>query len=154
MKKIICLLCSCTLLAGCADVKKSAPTEGRIAVRTTVADEIEKSQGPVLLDRSQNRLNWSQNNGNAKNLMPHGQVKPNASLKWNRSVGKGISTDYLYLPSPVIQNGVIYALDAAFKMSAVQEKDGKINDIMTIFTQNKEKNPSFRLKINKNAKNT
>ena len=126
MKKIICLLCSCTLLAGCADVKKSAPTEGRIAVRSTVNTDIEKATNSVKLGVTDSRLNWAQNNANAKNLMPHGHIKPNASLKWNRSVGKGISNTYLHLPSPIIQNGVIYALDASFKMSAVQETDGKI----------------------------
>ncbi len=126
MKKLCYLLCITLLLAGCADNKKTAPTEGRIAVHSEAGNQVEKTQIPVKTGVAHADINWMQASGNAQNLIPHGKIKENANEIWSNNIGAGLSGKYFVLPEPIIVNDTIYALDGAFRLSAVNEDTGKI----------------------------
>ncbi len=125
MKKLCYLLCIALLLNGCANNKKVAPTEGRIAIHTGIGNQIEQAQTSVKTETPLQNVNWIQASGNAQNLMPHGQLKSNATKIWSRNIGAGLSGKYFVLPEPIIVDGIIYALDGAFRLSAVDETTGK-----------------------------
>ncbi len=125
MKKLCYLLCIAVLLVGCENSKKTAPLEGRIAVHFNISHRIEKSETTVQTDTTVTNVKWMQASGNAQNLMPHGQIRDNAEESWSRNIGKGLSDKYFALPEPIIVNGIIYALDGAFNLSAVDETSGK-----------------------------
>ena len=126
MKKLLSVFVICALLAACADSKRPVPPGERLAVKNTAAAEVQKATTNIQVGQTVSDFNWSQNNGNAKNLMPHGQLSDSPQLVWKRSIGKGISDDNLLLPEPVFHDGVIYALDSTFRLSAVRAKDGKL----------------------------
>ncbi|MBQ6854779.1 MAG: PQQ-binding-like beta-propeller repeat protein [Alphaproteobacteria bacterium] len=126
MKRLICCVCAGLLLSGCADTKKTAPKDGRIAVKSVAVYSVEKTQTKIIPNTPQSQFNWGQNNGNAQNLMPHGKIGQDVSSSWIRSVGKGISDDFLILPEPIIFNNIIYALDSRFQLSAVNENNGEL----------------------------
>lgn len=124
MKKVLSLLMVCTVLTACGISKRPVPPGERIAVKNTAAESIEKSQSAIRLNDTAADFDWSQNNGNARNLMPHGELGSVPEKVWERSVGEGITDDYLLLPEPIVHDGVVYTLDSAFRLSAVREKDG------------------------------
>ncbi len=125
MKKICYLLCIALLVSGCADNKKVAPTEGRIAIQSGISNRIEKAQTSIQTSVPSSNIAWTQASGNAQNLMPHGKIKANAEEIWSRNIGSGLSGKYFVLPEPIIVNNTIYALDGAFRLSAVDEATGK-----------------------------
>lgn len=126
MNKLLPLMAVCVLLSACADTKPQAPKEGRIAIKNMIEAGVEKSAVTVSTSLPRSDFDWSQNNGNAQNLIPHGKMKETLESAWTRRIGKGISGDYLLLPEPIVFNGVIYALDGSFKLSAVEETSGQI----------------------------
>ncbi len=126
MKKLLSVFVICALLAACTNSKRPVPPGERLAVKNTAAAEIQKASTQVEVGKTISDFNWSQNNGNAKNLMPHGQLSDSPQVVWKQSVGKGISDDNLLLPEPVVHYGIVYALDSAFRLSAVRAKDGQL----------------------------
>lgn len=124
MKKICYVLCIACLLVGCADNKKMAPKEGRIAVQPRISSQIEKTQTAVQLKTPAAHIQWTQPSANAANRTPHGKIKSNADEVWSCNVGKGLSSNYHYLPEPIIVNNTIYTLDGAFQLTATDEKTG------------------------------
>ncbi len=126
MKKFICLLCMATLVCACAQTKKPAPKEGRIAVQTqTLGETVSKSDTKILLTKAVDIENWHQTNINAQNKLPHAQISGMQKKVWSRNVGNGISSNGLTMAHPIIANDVIYTLDSRLLLTAVQAQNGK-----------------------------
>ncbi len=126
MKKLLSVFIICALLTACTDSKRPVPPGERLAVKNTAAAEVQKTNTPLKVGQTVFDFNWSQNNGNAKNLMPHGQLSDSPQVVWKQSVGKGITDDNLLLPEPVVHYGIVYTLDSTFRLSAVRAKDGQL----------------------------
>ena len=125
MKKIGYFICVALLLTGCANDKRVAPQEGRIAVQSGVSEQITKTDSAVQTDTPSAYATWMQASGNEANLMPHGTLSETNEKIWSRNVGKGISATYLMLPEPIIVDHKVYALDGAFRLAGVDMATGK-----------------------------
>ena len=125
MKKIGYLICIALLVSSCGSQKKIAPQEGRIAIQSGVSERITKTEISVQTGTPQSNISWTQASANASNLIPHGKIQKNSQKVWSRNVGKGISKSALILPEPIIIDNTIYTLDSTFRLSAVDETNGK-----------------------------
>ncbi len=125
MRKILCLTCAVLLVAGCADNKRVAPQEGRIAVRpSTNLSAMTPVNGTVQLASPVVVAHWAQAGANAQNKVPHAAIDTNAKKIWETNIGKGLSSACLTLTEPIVVDGVVYALDADFNLSAVSLANG------------------------------
>lgn len=126
MKQFIYLLCITALLCGCAQTKKPAPKDGRIAVQTRAATEsVTKSTIKVSPDKPISVTQWQHVAGNAQNKIPHAQIGTEQKKIWQQNVGKGISSKYLSLATPLVVNGTVYTLDSQLVLTAVKVTDGE-----------------------------
>ncbi len=126
MKKLLCLTCAMLLVAGCADTKRTAPQEGRIAVRPTAAlVPLTPANGTVQMAAPTVVTDWTQAGANAQNKLPNATIDSGAQKLWKTNIGKGLTSSCLTLTEPVVANNTVYALDANFKLSAVNLADGK-----------------------------
>lgn len=127
MKKIIFLMCLGLLVAGCADDKKYAPKEGRIAVSEILDPALPKATNysEIILGEQENVTLWPQTNATGQNRIPYGKISQNPKQIWSTNIGKGLNADRWKLSEPVVANGIVYALDADFNLSAIRLSDGK-----------------------------
>ncbi len=126
MKKLLCLTCAVLLVAGCADNKRTAPQEGRIAVRPTASlSPLTPANGTVQLAAPTVVTAWTQAGANAQNKLPHATIDVGARKLWETNIGKGLTSSCLTLTEPIVVNDTVYALDADFNLSAVNLADGK-----------------------------
>ena len=126
-RSFVCILCILSLVCGCVNEKRSAPVEGRIAVSSELNPIIarSKSKNTIKLTSGQNVSLWSQSGATGQNLTPHTLASDNIKQIWATNIGEGLSSDRWTMAQPIVANGIIYALDADFKLSAVRLKDGK-----------------------------
>lgn len=127
MKKIILLICLAFLMTGCADDKKYAPREGRIAVSEILDPALPKAteQTKIELGTLQDVTLWPQTNATGQNRIPRVAVAKNLQQVWSTNIGKGLNSERWTMAEPVVSNGIVYALDADFNLSAVRLNDGK-----------------------------
>jgi len=126
MKKYLIFLLAGFILAGCAEDKKMPPNGQRIGFSSTelsVGTRIQKYN--IVLEKSQSVSNWGQNAFNASHRIPQTSLSNQLTFAWDKNIGKGITSDRLTLAEPIVYNQVIYALDAAFTLSATDLKSGK-----------------------------
>ena len=121
-KIIICLLC-CTLLSACTDDKKYAPKEGRLVVFD--ATETTQAKGMVQLDKTETTSNWTYPLLNSKNRLAHLSQFPDTKPVWKTRIGKPIASARL-LPTPLILDESIYALDNTYQLTKLEKETGKI----------------------------
>lgn len=113
-------------LHGCSATK--VPIEGtRIAVvnyeSSVKADEDAKGM-VVAPSQPEAKQDWPQAGGGPSHVMPHLSVKENPALLWTSSIGSG-SGDGRLLSSPIVNEGILYALDAAGRVTALQAGSGE-----------------------------
>lgn len=126
MKHLIYILCIATLLCSCAQTKKPAPKDGRIAVQTrATSDTINKSNIKATPDLPISVMQWAQTNANSQNKVPHAKIGTEQKKVWKLNVGEGLSSKRLTLARPIVSNGIIYTLDGHLLLTAVQVNDGK-----------------------------
>lgn len=126
MKKYLILLLAGLLLTGCADDKKRPPVGERIGFSSSelsVGTQIQKFN--IVLGKAQHIQNWGQAAFNASHRMPQTNLSDQLTLVWERNIGKGVNKDRLTLAEPIVHENVIYALDTAFTLSAIDLKSGK-----------------------------
>lgn len=131
MKHLIFAVCAMALLvSGCAQTKKGAPKEGRIAVQTKFENQVvEKSTSAVSVAQPKNIDTWNFANYNTQNKIPHLTVSTADAQQWKENVGKGISSDHIHLPSPIIHDDMIYTLDSRLKLTKTNMSGDVIWDI-------------------------
>ncbi len=127
MKKLVFFVALCLVVAGCADNKKMAPKEGRIAIRSRAVDEAElkNTSSQIHLDQGVRISEWAQAGYNAQNKIPHSDFKMIGQEVWSASIGEGVSEDCFILTEPVVVNTVIYAVDSELVVTARSLKNGK-----------------------------
>lgn len=127
MKKLAFLLCIALLIGGCADTKKHAPAEGRIAVSSMITPEVEKAPAKekISIGKPVSVSLWPQTCATGQNLNPHGTASNAPKKAWSTNIGQDLSSNRWTLGSPIVANGIVYVLDSGFNLSAVRLTDGK-----------------------------
>lgn len=126
MKQLIFVFCILALMCGCAQNKKLPPKEGRVTIQTQSANgTLKKSDSQVKPQSAQEINEWYQSLYNAQNKIPHTTVTSQNQRIWKTSAGKGISSDYITLPQPIIVKDVIYTLDARLNLQGTDASTGK-----------------------------
>ena len=130
MKYLICTVCALALLCGCTQTKKTAPQEGRIAVQTKLkTPTVQQAETVMDLTAAKNVYDWSFYLHNTQNNVPHAKVSGLNKKKWSENVGKGISSNQLSLPSPIVADNMIYTLDSRLKLTQTNSDGDIIWDI-------------------------
>lgn len=127
MKKILFFICVGLVLTGCADTKKHAPMEGRIAVSSIINPEVTKASPTekISLGKAEDVTLWPQTSATGQNQAPHANVSGMPQKLWSTNIGEDLNSKRWTLGEPVVSKGIIYALDADFNLSAVQLSNGK-----------------------------
>lgn len=126
MKYFFCAVCAIALLTGCAQTKKTAPKEGREVVQSRLLGPIvEKSTQEVKISNPELITEWALVSENAQNKISHAKISGFSKKVWEENVGKGIHSEHINLPSPIIKNDLIYTLDSRLKITET-DKNGDV----------------------------
>jgi len=113
-------------LHGCSATK--VPIEGtRIAVVNYESSvKVDEDTKGVIVAPSQpeSKQDWPQVGGGPSHVMPHLSVKENPTLLWSSSIGSGNGSGRL-LSSPIVNAGILYALDTSGRVTALQTESGE-----------------------------
>lgn len=121
------ILSSCGLSS--ADNSRDSIEGDRISVLTF---EQEISADPALanlqvtLPQPYVNENWDQPGGNVHHLMQHLSIGDMPKRLWSRDIGAGSTGRKALLSEPVIKDGVLYAIDADAKISALNAENGNV----------------------------
>ena len=126
-QSIIWCLCTLICLGGCAQEERIAPTVGRIDITTqpNIIPMNLKAQGNATLGQQQHLFSWSQSGVTGQNKIPHTMASEDLKLVWDTNIGKGLDSNHWGIAQPIADKGIVYTLDADFKLSAVNLKNGK-----------------------------
>lgn len=126
-------------LAGCSSIGETfdrwrgkgpaPPLPGeRISVlandRSLSADK-ELAAAPIVLPQPTPNSAWPQAGGYADHAMHHIKVRDTLQKAWSVDIGDGADDAERLNGSPVVADGIIYAMDAASTVSAYATADGK-----------------------------
>jgi outer membrane protein assembly factor BamB len=106
------------LMAGCS---KDAPLPGeRIPVRPPSAAVADGPRAiPISLPAATFNADWSHRNGAAQGRPSHPAIAPVPQLRWATGIGDGDAKRRRILAGPVVAGGLIFAMDASGRISAV-----------------------------------
>ncbi len=91
--------------------------------RTLSADSALASR-PILLPAPTRNASWPQAGGYANHAMHHIQVADNIQKAWSADIGDGANDEERLNSSPVIADGMVFAMDSQSQISAYNVKDG------------------------------
>ena len=116
------------LMTGCG--KEKLVLDGkRIPVLDTqevIASDYMKGDVKISLPSPQPAYRWVQSGGNARHNMGHIASNDELQETWSEKFGTGNSKrDYL-IASPVVADGIVFAIDANAVVSAYSQKDGML----------------------------
>ncbi len=125
MKKRIGLLLALSTLAAC-DATKIPITGTRIPVvnyESSVKADTDTKDITVTLPLSEMGRDWPQAGGGAEHVMPNFSVNETLSPLWTTSIGTG-NGEGRFLSSPIVTEGVVYALDTYGSVTALEALSG------------------------------
>ncbi|MBS0271832.1 MAG: PQQ-binding-like beta-propeller repeat protein [Proteobacteria bacterium] len=126
MKKKWGLGLAALALAAC-DAKKIPITGTRVSVvdyESSVKVDEDAKDTKVTLPISEIGRDWPQAGGGAAHVMPHCSLKDTLEPQWTVSIGSG-GGEGRFLSSPVVNEGVIYAMDTSGNITALQSASGE-----------------------------
>ena len=83
----------------------------------------------VVLPKPYVNENWAQPGGNMQHILHHLQISDNPKRIWRRDIGEGSGGRKVMVSEPVVKDGVLYAIDASSRISAIDADTGrKIRD--------------------------
>ncbi len=127
MKKHIAFLLAALTLVAC-DAEKIPITGTRIPVvnyESSVKVDEEAKDVSLALPLSEMGRDWAQAGGGADHAMPNFSLKESIDPLWTVSIGSG-NGEGRFLSSPIVANGVIYALDTYGNITALDASAGSI----------------------------
>ena len=138
MKTGIRVILQCVILLGLAVTMSACgssddPAEGKASVGKRIA-VMEAARKPVA-DKSLSSFgfefpepavirDWPQTGGNTSHAVGHPALAKVPERIWKTSIGTGSGGYYKLLSSPVVSDGVVYAMDARGRVSAYSAQDG------------------------------
>lgn len=79
----------------------------------------------IILPKPYVNENWAQAGGNRQHVMEHLQIADNPKKVWSRDIGEGTTGRKALVSEPVVKDGVLYAIDATAKITAINAENGK-----------------------------
>lgn len=79
----------------------------------------------VVLPKPKNNLYWPQAGGGPTHSVGHPELADNIKRVWSASVGTGNSEEEEVTTSPLVVDGVVYTVDADYRVSAFDLKTGR-----------------------------
>lgn len=101
-----------------APLEDSVAVDGQPAPVAAPDDPANQTQ-PIGLPGMVSNVDWSQRGGNALHDGPHGVLSAAPQLVWAVNVGAGNSRRNRITASPVVAGGVVFAMDALARVTAV-----------------------------------
>ena len=99
-------------------LEDSIPVEGQPAP-VAAAESPENQTRPIALPSMETNADWTQRGGNALHDGPHGSLSAAPQLLWAANIGAGSSRRNRITATPVVSGGVVYAMDALARVTAV-----------------------------------
>lgn len=127
MRTYVVLLLMGLTVAACADDRKLPPAGTRISLSAadeTTDERTPKTKTDIAIGQIQKNDSWAQSGFNAAHKMPHTALPDVLKLKWETNIGNGIDGDSLALAEPIVSDNIIYALDADFRLTALNLQTG------------------------------
>ncbi len=81
---------------------------------------------PVVLPSPTALQDWPQEGGNPTHSVGHPSLPDKIAVAWRENVGEGTSRFAQMLATPVVVNGVLYAMDSTALVTARKAKDGAV----------------------------
>lgn len=79
----------------------------------------------VVLPKPYLNENWAQPGGNMQHILHHLQISDNPKRIWRRDIGEGSGGRKVIVSEPVVKDGVLYAIDASSRISAIDADTGR-----------------------------
>ncbi|MEE2688671.1 MAG: PQQ-binding-like beta-propeller repeat protein [Pseudomonadota bacterium] len=79
----------------------------------------------IMLPAPFENADWSQAGGNAVNAMHHLKVPVELREAWEKSIGEGASDERRLVARPIVGDGLVFTMDAEFRISAFEATSGK-----------------------------
>ncbi len=118
-------LAGCETIDGWLGSKKAPLTGKREAVRGDQrALTADTGMRKIILPAPVRNAGWPQAGGNPAHMMGHLAVADGLSRAWASSIGEGGGYRRKILAQPVVENGVVFAMDSAGDVSAFTLSDG------------------------------
>ena len=96
----------------------SVPVEGQ-PVPVAAPAEPQNQSRAMALPAMTSQADWSQRGGNAAHVAPHGSLSASPQLLWATDIGAGNAKRNRITASPVVLGGVIFAMDALARVTAL-----------------------------------
>ena len=94
----------------------------------SLSDELEVGSnltpGEILLPQAYTNADWSQPGGNPAHAMGVTAARDNIARAWKTGIGKGSNKKGRIVATPVVANGVVYAMNAQNTVTAVDAASG------------------------------
>ena len=94
----------------------------------SLSDELEVGSnltpGDINLPQAYTNANWPQPGGNPAHAMGVTAARADIARAWRTGIGKGSSKKGRIVATPIVANGVVYALNASNTVTAVDANDG------------------------------
>ncbi len=122
----LALLSGCSLYDDWFD-KPKPPLPGQREPVGNLARALDVEAGaarPVVLPPAVRNANWSTPGGNPSHVMGHLAVADTLTRAWNASIGAGGGYRRKILAQPVIENGIVFAMDSDAEITAFDAATG------------------------------
>lgn len=129
------LIAVTTGLSGCDTIKnldpfdkKQKPLPGeRIAVlanERSLRADVAPGEANVVLPAPTPNDNWPMAGGYANHAMHHIAVRDNLEEAWSRDIGTGADDELRFVATPIVGDGVVFALDTESELTAYRLDNG------------------------------
>ncbi len=127
----LAVLFALLLLSSCSssDGTSRDTIEGnRISVLTfeqTLVADPQLATLQVTLPQPYRNENWAQAGGNMQHINHHLEIADNPGRVWRRDIGAGSTGRRALVSEPVVKDGVLYAMDASSRVTALNAQSGR-----------------------------
>jgi outer membrane protein assembly factor BamB len=81
---------------------------------------------PISLPAAMVNADWAQRNGSPTGMPIHAALAPVPRLRWSRDIGEGSGRRSRLLVRPVVAGGLVFAVDAAGRLTALTRQGGAV----------------------------
>ncbi|MBK0397820.1 PQQ-binding-like beta-propeller repeat protein [Limibaculum sp. M0105] len=118
------VIAAAALLSGCGLFDDEEILEGeRIRLRSE-SSAAPSNFGGAALPQPREIRDWTQTNGSASHNSGHLAGPASLAVAWSRDIGAGSSSESAITSAPIVVGGVVYAMDAAAEVSALDAASG------------------------------
>ena len=131
--------CVTALLLG-ACTTKDIPQGTRIAVweqAAKVKPDVANGAAQINIATASKVNSWLQSEANAQHVTPHANVGTEFQKQWKADFGTGSSRREVLMAKPLVQNNVVYMLDADGRLTAFKLQDGEEIWRVELMSENK-----------------